>query len=82
MQSGGAQTHSLTAKTHGMAVASDERMDADLRYERPCRWLLAVGAGINWVSAMLVITGAEGEAASRYAQSIQPLLETIIRVLG
>ena len=31
-------------------------MNPDLRYERPCRWLLFVGAGINWVAAMLIIS--------------------------
>ena len=31
-------------------------MDSDdARYERPCRWLLAVAAGIHWVAALLVI---------------------------
>jgi hypothetical protein len=30
-------------------------MDTDARYERPCRWLLAVAAAVHWVAAALVI---------------------------
>jgi hypothetical protein len=65
-----------------MAVATTEGMDDDLRYARPCRWLLAVGAGINWVAAMLVISGrSEVVSASELAQAIEPLLNSLVRAL-
>lgn len=58
-------------------------MNPDLRYERPCRWLLAVGAGINWVAAMLVISNRVETAPSvHYAQVIEPLLNAIVRAFS
>lgn len=58
-------------------------MNPDLRYERPCRWLLAVGAGINWIAAMLVISNrADAAPALHYARIVEPLLDAIARAFS
>ena len=54
-------------------------MDGDARYERPCKWLLATGAMINWVAAMLVmLNNQEGELISRYASDLARWLAVAI----
>lgn len=57
-------------------------MDGDARYERPCKWLLATGAAINWVAAMLVVlTQEESVLVSQHA-GIQGLVQWLARVVG
>jgi hypothetical protein len=57
-----------SAARAGHARCKASGMDSDLRYVRPCKWLLAAGAAINWVAAMLVVLNAQGgEAIGRYA---------------
>ena len=55
----------------GHSGCSSQDMDPDLRYERPVKWLLATGAAINWVAAMLVVlNNQEEEFFSRYASDV------------
>jgi hypothetical protein len=58
-------------------------MDTDARYERPCRWLLAVAGGIHWIAAALVISDGflEIESASQYARVLQNLVVGIVQAL-
>jgi hypothetical protein len=58
-------------------------MDTDARYERPCRWLLAVAAGIHWVAAALMISDrfVEIESAGQNARYIKNMLASLIQVL-
>ena len=65
---GGRQALGFRASSTGHTTCYYPGMDPDLRYARPCKWLLATGAAINWVAAMLVVLNAqEGEAIGRYA---------------
>jgi hypothetical protein len=54
----------------------------DARYERPCRWLLAVAAGMHWVTAAFMWT--EHLRASYDVQiggTIAGVLRTLIQAL-
>lgn len=65
------QPEDLRGSLAGHAGCSTRVMDPDLRYERPVKWLLAAGAAINWIAAMLVLlNNREGEFVGRYAGDI------------
>ena len=67
----------------GHARCSSYGMDPDLRYERPVKWLLAAGAAINWVAAMLVVLNSqEVEYVSRYAGSLRDAAHWLLNSLG
>ena len=65
-------------------VASLRVMDNDARYERPCKWILAVAAGIHWVAAALVISSdlhVGNQFVGHYARGVQELVNAILPAL-
>ena len=60
-------------------------MDNDARYERPCKWVLAVAAGIHWVAAALVLISSDlhvgNQFVGHYARAVQELVNAILPAL-
>jgi hypothetical protein len=58
-------------------------MDGDARYERPCKLLLAVGAAINWIAAMLVVLNHQEDVmVSQHASRLNELAQWVANMLG
>ena len=54
-------------------------MDSDARYERPCRWMLAIAAGIQWTAVALAIGPThEVNPAVQLAAALGRLLNVLL----
>jgi cobalamin biosynthesis protein CbiG len=58
-------------------------MDGDTRYERPCKWLLATGAMINWIAAVLIVLNHQQDVlVSQHAGDLNDLARWLANMLG